>query len=73
MGEKTKPTPGERVFALYRGLSNSTYGPTATHRKTLQIVQEQLNALDNQLQQAKREMEQLAQAIVEAGGPMVAE
>ncbi len=73
VGEKTKPTPGERVFALYRGLSNSTYGPTATHRKTLQIVQEQLNALDNQLQQAKREMEQLAQAIVEAGGPIVAE
>ena len=73
VGEKTKPTPGERVFALYRGLSNSTYGPTTTHRKTLQIVQEQLNALDNQLQQAKREMEQLAQAIVEAGGPIVAE
>ena len=73
VGEKTKPTPGERVFALYRGLSNSTYGPTATHRKTLQIVQEQLNALDNQLQQAKREMEQLAQAIVEAGGPIVEE
>lgn len=73
VGEKTKPTLGERVFALYRGLSNSTYGPTATHRKTLQIVQEQLNALDNQLQQAKREMEQLAQAIVEAGGPIVAE
>ena len=73
VGEKTKPTPGERVFALYRGLSNSTYGPTATHRKTLQIVQEQLNSLDNQLQLVKREMDQLAQAIVEAGGPRVEE
>lgn len=72
-GEKTKPTPGQRVFALYRGVSNSTYGPTSTHRETMQIVRDQLASLDNKLRNAKNEMDQLARALMNAGAPWVEE
>lgn len=70
-GEKTKPTPGQRVFALYRGLSNSTYGPTATHKTTMQIVKDQLGAIDKKLLSTENAMDQLITALMNAGAPWV--
>ncbi|TRX59897.1 glycosyl hydrolase [Fulvivirga sp. M361] len=70
-GEKTKPTPGERTFALFRGLSNSTYGPTETHKATLTIVQNEINTIENELQNLQNMLETLSKALKDAGAPWV--
>ena len=71
IGEKTKPTISERLFAVERGISHSTYGPTPTHQKSLGIVKEQLQEIQSQLKSAQSEMAQLSKALMDNGAPWV--
>jgi photosystem II stability/assembly factor-like uncharacterized protein len=71
IGEKTKPTIGERSFAIYRGLSNSTYGPTSTHKSTMTIINTEIAAIENKLKAVEIEMETLSNALKEAGAPSI--
>jgi len=71
IGEKTKPTISARLFAVERGISHSTYGPTPTHQKSLAIVKEELQGIQNQLKAAQSEMAQLAKALMDNGAPWV--
>ncbi|MEO1052415.1 MAG: glycosyl hydrolase [Bacteroidota bacterium] len=73
IGEKTKPTIGSRLFALNRGITLSTYGPTDTHKKTLEIVNTQTSQANTQLKALKDRMSTLAKALVDAGAPWVEE
>ncbi|MDX1685361.1 MAG: glycosyl hydrolase, partial [Saprospiraceae bacterium] len=41
-GQKTKPTVGQRISAVARGIGRSRYGPTPTHRKVLSIAEAEL-------------------------------
>ena len=72
-GEKTKPSLGERLFAVSRGLSNSTYGPTTMHKRTLTIAEAQLAKLNAQLEEAKGELAKLQKEMIAAGAPWVEE
>lgn len=50
IGERlNKPTPGSRLYIGYNALS-STYGPTPTHRKTIQAGINELDVIQNDLQ-----------------------
>ena len=49
MGAKTKTTVGTRLFTLEIGVGASTYGPTATHQKTLLIVNNELGKMTEEL------------------------
>lgn len=49
VGEKSQPTIGDRVSVASMGTENSSYGPTPTHRKSLSIAQQQLKALNTEL------------------------
>jgi photosystem II stability/assembly factor-like uncharacterized protein len=71
IGEKTRPTISERLFAVERGISHSTYGPTPTHQKSLAIVKEQLQDIQTQLKSAQGEMAQLSKALMDNGAPWV--
>lgn len=71
IGEKTKPIIADRLFALYRGVAWSTYGPTDTHKETVSIIENELAALNGELSRLSAEADELAQQIVAAGGPSI--
>ena len=71
MGEKTIPSLGDRLFALYIGLSNSTYGPTKTHQDLIQWAEADVNQFSKELKGINEEIKAVAQKIVDAGGPFV--
>ena len=71
IGERSRPNIGARLFALNRGISTSTYGPTPTHLETMEIIVKQQKAMEVTLSQLESEADQLAQIIVAAGGSWV--
>ncbi len=73
VGEKTKPTIGDRMFAIYKGVDRSTYGPTNTHLETMQIIKNQMNTISSKFTGMKNEMDSLIKALQDAGTPYVEE
>lgn len=71
MGEKSNPTIGSRFFDVYRGISNSTYGPTKTHLQMMDIIDADLTTASTTLAQQRRVLEGLAARVQQAGGPEV--
>ena len=71
IGERSKPTLGARLFALNRGITLSTYGPTETHKKTMGIVIEQWSAMNEQLVELMEQTAQISSEIIEAGGSWI--
>ena len=71
IGEKNNMTISDRLFALDRGISRSTYGPTDTHKQTMDIVVKEWSALNDKLQAYKVTASNLARQIVEAGGSWI--
>ncbi len=71
IGERNKPTIGNRVFALWRGISSSTYGPTETHKETMQIIKKQWTHMKTRLESQQVKAKSVAEKVVEAGGSWV--
>lgn len=71
IGERSKPTIGGRLFALYRGIALSTYGPTETHKETMQIIKAQSMDVDSKLQDQRSTLSAIADKIVAAGGSWI--
>lgn len=71
IGEKNRPTLGDRTFALWRGVSTSTYGPTSTHKETMRIIKKQWGAMKADLEAQQAKVEDVANRIVAAGGSWV--
>jgi len=71
VGEKTKPTIGDRMFSVYRSLSNATYGPTQTNRQSMEIITAELALFKEALQIHLETMTGLSQELIEAGAPWV--
>ncbi|HSR67272.1 MAG TPA: glycosyl hydrolase [Acidobacteriota bacterium] len=71
IGEKTRPTVGSRLFAVQRGIERSTYGPTATHRQQLEIINNQLEQIKSDLESARSQADALGQDLQQAGAPWV--
>jgi photosystem II stability/assembly factor-like uncharacterized protein len=71
IGEKGKPTIGQRMFAVYRGIEHSAYGPTPSHLEQLEIVKRQLNGLKAGLKVSSGKLDGLAKNIQSAGGPVI--
>ncbi len=49
VGEKTAPTVGSRLGVAAIGTAFSTYGPTATHRRSLEIAEQEFAGINDQL------------------------
>lgn len=71
IGEKTTPQLGERLFAVYRGIERSTYGPTNTHKNQLQIITTQLTGATNRLNAIQQKLESMYTQLKAAGAPYV--
>ena len=71
IGEKTIPSMGDRMFSLYIGLSNSTYGPTDTHKDMAQWVRDDLDRFSLELESIDEDLTEVAKAIYKAGGPHI--
>ncbi|MCB9246923.1 MAG: hypothetical protein H6606_10915 [Flavobacteriales bacterium] len=46
IGEEDKPDIGKRMGTVYSGVGSSSYGPTGTHRKSLEIALQELKVLE---------------------------
>jgi len=72
VGEKTKPTVGERIGVAITGTGYSTYGPTPTHRKSLAIAKKQLDEVNTKLNDITGvAITNLEKDLLEAGAPVV--
>jgi len=71
IGEKNRPIIGDRLFALNRGISTSTYGPTATHKKTMEIIKAELAQLKEKIGVQVSSLGQLAEQVQAAGGAWI--
>lgn len=71
IGENTKPTIGDRLFSVELGIGQSTYGPTATHQKTMEIVVAQLKQIKSALTAAHTEATALGNELLQSGAPWV--
>ena len=71
IGEKGKPTLGDRIFAVYRGIEKSTYGPTETHLAQLNIIEQQLANSMAQLTTSKQLLDVIEDKLKAAGAPYI--
>jgi hypothetical protein len=70
-GEKTKPNVGSRLFSVNRGIYHSTYGPTQTNIRVLEIAETDLKNIQSKFQQSLSKMSQLSKALTDAGAPWI--
>ncbi len=70
-GEKTRPTIGNRLSSIGRGVDRSTYGPTATHREMLAIATAAIERLRPRVATAQTRLSELAAALIAAGAPWI--
>ncbi|MEM9555176.1 MAG: glycosyl hydrolase [Acidobacteriota bacterium] len=68
-GEKAPLTAGDRLFAVSRGVGLSTYGPTTSHRQSLEIATREMADLRAELERNETELSQLARELLAAGAP----
>lgn len=72
IGEKTDPTVYSRLSFAFSGASNSTYGPTPQHRKSLEIARKEFEELEPRLNELINErIPGLEKALAEAGAPWI--
>ena len=71
VGEKTAPGIGDRLFSLYKSMSNSTYGPTGTNLQTMAIISKELEEVNTKLLVFLQEMAVIEKEMVRLGAPWV--
>ena len=71
MGEKNDPTIGERLFAVQRTIGNSTYGPTSTATKNMNVIKEEMSWVEDQLSRIGIALDNMRQQIENSGGPVI--
>ena len=64
-------TVGSRLSAVELGVYQSTYGPTATLSRTLEIADAQLEQIRSDLEEAQAEAAALGEELVLVGAPWV--
>ena len=78
-GDRAKREPGEkysaiisdRLFSVARGVDRSTYGPTPTHRRMLEIANEELGAIIPKVNEQVKALSELADQFAQQGGPWI--
>ena len=72
VGEITKPTINYRLNFAMSGTTNSTYGPTPTHKKSLEIAKSQFADFRVELESLiSVEIPKFEKALINAGAPWV--
>jgi hypothetical protein len=72
VGEKNNPTIYSRLGVAFRGVSNSTYGPSQTQKRNLEIAQKEFEEIKPQLDELLDErMPELEEALKDTGAPYI--
>jgi hypothetical protein len=72
IGEQSRPTPESADGVARNALSSSTYGPTGTHKATLELAKERLNGIKSELKQIdETTIPGLIQELKKAGAPWI--
>ncbi len=71
VGEKSKPVIGQRLFAVSRAVYRSTYGPTETAKRGIEIIEAEIKDIENKLFAAVSKMNALSKSLKDAGAPWV--
>ena len=70
IGEKNNPTVRSRLRAATSGVENSTYGPTPTHERSLELAKKEYHSLQQELDvMVKDKIPAIEKQLKEAGGP----
>jgi photosystem II stability/assembly factor-like uncharacterized protein len=70
-GEKFKPIITHRLSSVARGIDRSTYGPTATHRRMLEIATSEIDVIKVDLAGTLTKLTELSQKLMDAGAPWI--
>ncbi|MEM6775830.1 MAG: glycosyl hydrolase, partial [Pseudomonadota bacterium] len=71
VGEKTRPTVSQRLFAVERTVYRSLYGPTETSQQQLELANASMASIRSRLTSAESALNELGAALVSAGAPYV--
>ena len=71
VGEMTGPTIQSRLSFVSLGVYKSTYGPTDTLKRTLEIVNAQILEIKSDLEKARADAATLGEDLLQAGAPWV--
>ena len=72
VGEKTKATITQRLYAAAYGTFGSSYGPTPVHKQSLEIAMKQHNDIRGELEQiVGQEIPAIIKELDEAGAPNI--
>jgi photosystem II stability/assembly factor-like uncharacterized protein len=72
VGESSAPSYNSYLSAATYGTSNSTYGPTPSHRRSLEIAQGKFKVLRAQLEDLRQnQIPKLEQKVIAAGAPWI--
>ncbi len=71
VGEKVKPNVYSRVYAIARGISYSTYGPTSTHIEQMTLCKSEMASLLRELRELKTEVDSISKELIKSGAPYV--
>jgi len=70
VGELQSPTVGQRMFVAMIGTGRSTYGPTPTHRRSLEIAETQFATIRDELNRlVEEQIPALETELLDAGAP----
>jgi photosystem II stability/assembly factor-like uncharacterized protein len=70
-GEKIRPRITDRLFTVSLGVARSTYGATSTHRRMLNIANDQIRELYGQVNSAQEKLTALVIELHAAGAPWI--
>ncbi|NRA93042.1 MAG: glycosyl hydrolase, partial [Psychroserpens sp.] len=71
VGEKNQSTVADKLFTLYLSLDRSTYGPTETNKRQIQIINTMLDKHMQELNGISNEVDQLENELNRSGAPYI--
>ena len=71
IGEKNNPTIGERLSKVLLSITTSTYGPTTTNLRSLEIINQELVHIHIALEGELSKMNVLSKDLLKAGAPWI--
>ncbi|WP_282124114.1 WD40/YVTN/BNR-like repeat-containing protein [Algibacter mikhailovii] len=71
IGEKNPPTVMEKIFTIYLSLGRSTYGPTETNKKQIQIIDQMISKAEDELSGIQKSLDSLEDVLNASHGPYI--
>ncbi|OVE79980.1 hypothetical protein BVY01_01120 [bacterium I07] len=72
VGEPNNPTINRRISVAMTGTRSSTYGPTPTHKRSLEIAHEQFKEFKHSLEEiVEKKLPEFEKVLQDAGAPWV--